>query len=58
MNVNKLEFREMVSGVMKSPFSRRIVEVEAPLKYLAPKVKEYNGDLDPYEYVCYFEQKM
>ena len=58
MNVKRSEFREMESGVSKSPFSRRIVELEAPSKYTLPKVKEYKGDSDPYEYVCHFEQKM
>ena len=58
MNVNRLEFREIVSGVTRSSFSKRIVDIEAPSKYMTPKVKEYRGDSDPYEYVCHFEQKM
>ena len=58
VNVNRSEFREMVSGVTKSLFSRKIVEVEAPSKYTGLKVKEYKGNSDPYEYVCHFEQKM
>ena len=33
VNVNRLKFHEMVSGLTKSPFLRRIVEVEAPPKY-------------------------
>ena len=48
----------MVRGVTRSPFLKRIVEVEAPSKYTAPKVKEYKGDSDPYEYACHFEHKM
>ena len=56
VNVNILDFREMVSGVTGSPFSKRIVDVKAPSKYKAPKVNEYRGD--PYEYICHFEQKM
>ena len=47
-----------MSGVTRPPFSKRIADVEAPSKYTAPKVKEYQGDSDPYEYVCNFEQKM
>ena len=48
----------MVSGATMSLFSKRIADVEAPSKYIARKVKEYKEDLDPYEYVCHFEQKM
>ena len=58
VNVNKSEFREMVSRVTSFPFSKRIVDVETPSKYMAPKVKKYKGDSDMYEYVCHFEQKM
>ena len=58
VNANRLEFREMVSGVTRSLFSKRIADVEAPSKYTTLKVKKNNGDLDPYEYVCHFEQKM
>ena len=47
---------ETVNGVTRSPFSKRIADVEAPLKYMTPKVKEYMGDSDPYEYVYHFEQ--
>ena len=39
VNVNRSKFREMVSGA-QSPFSRRIMEVKAPQKYKALKVKE------------------
>ena len=48
----------MVSGVTKSPFSKRIMEVEASSKYEAPKIKEYKGYSNLYEYMCHFEQKM
>ena len=58
VNVNKSEFREMVSGVTRSPFSKRISNIKAPSKYTAPKVKYYKGDSDSYDYVCHFEQKM
>ena len=43
---------------MKSLFSKRITDVEAPSKYTTLKVKEYKGDLEPYEYVCHFKQMM
>ena len=46
MNFNILKFREMVSGLMKSPFSKRIADVEAPSKYTTPQVKEYRGNSD------------
>ena len=55
VNVNRFEFQDMVGGVTKSPFLRRIMEVEAPSKYSALKVKEYRGDTNPYEHVCHFE---
>ena len=58
INIDRSKVREMVSGVMRSPFSKRIMEVEAPSKYIAPKMEEYKGDLDLYKYVCHFEQKM
>ena len=58
VNVNRSGFKEMVSGVTRSPFSKRIAYVKAPSKYTAPKVNEYRGDLDPYEYVYHFKQKM
>ena len=58
VNVNRSKFREMVSGMTRFPFSKRIVEVEAPSKYTVPKVKEYKGDSDLHEYICHFEQKM
>ena len=53
VNVNKSEFREVVSGVTRSPFLKKIVEVKVPSKYVTPKAKEYKGDLDPYEYVSF-----
>ena len=55
VNVNRLEFQEMMSNVTKSPFLKRIVEVEEPLKYAAPKVKEYKRDLGLYRCMCHFE---
>ena len=44
-------------GVIKSLFSGRIMEVEAPPKYSTTKLKKYGGDIDLCEYVCHFEQK-
>ncbi|KAF4401750.1 hypothetical protein G4B88_000798 [Cannabis sativa] len=41
-----------------SPFGNHILRVEAPQRYVAPKLPEYNGTGDPSEYVCQFEQKM
>ena len=58
VNMNRSEFREMVSGVTKSLFLKRIVEIEAPSRYMAPKVKEYKGDSDLYKNMCNFEQNM
>ena len=58
VNVNRSEFQEMMNGVTKFSFSRRLVEVKAPTKYTTPKVKEYKRDSDSYEYVCHFKQKM
>ena len=55
VNVNILEFWEMVSGVTKSPFSKRITDIEEPSKYMTLKVKKYKEDSDTYEYVCHFE---
>ena len=58
MNVNRSKFQEMVSGLKKSPFYKRIEDVEAPSKYTASKVNEYRRDSDRYECICHFEQKM
>ena len=58
VNVNRSEFQEMMNRVMRFPFSKRIVEVEAASKYTALKVNEYKRDSDPYEYICHFEEKM
>ena len=55
VNVNRSDFQEIMSGVMRSPFSKKILEVEAPSKYTTSKVKEYKRDSDPYKYVCHFK---
>ena len=55
VNINKSKFKEMVSGVNKSPFSKRIADAKAPSKYKVQKMKEYRGDLDQYEYVCHLK---
>ncbi|KAF4355151.1 hypothetical protein F8388_026076 [Cannabis sativa] len=47
-----------MEGSTLSPFGNHILCVEAPQRYVAPKLPEYNGTGDPSEYVCQFEQKM
>ena len=58
VNVNRSQFTGMTEAVIQSPFCREILQVTAPERYSAPKVREYKGSSDPYEYVCHFEQKM
>ncbi|XP_060969536.1 uncharacterized protein LOC133036807 [Cannabis sativa] len=47
-----------MEGSTLSPFGNHILRVEAPQRYVAPRLPEYNGTGDPSEYVCQFEQKM
>ncbi|KAF4381248.1 hypothetical protein G4B88_009576 [Cannabis sativa] len=47
-----------MEGSTLSPFENHILRVEAPQRYVAPKLQEYNETGDPSEYVCQFEQKM
>uniref|UniRef100_A0A803QHL9 Retrotransposon gag domain-containing protein n=1 Tax=Cannabis sativa TaxID=3483 RepID=A0A803QHL9_CANSA len=47
-----------MEGSTLSPFGNHILRTEAPPRYVAPKLPEYNGAGDPLEYVCQFEQKM
>ncbi|KAF4376176.1 hypothetical protein G4B88_004980 [Cannabis sativa] len=47
-----------MEGSTLSPFGNHILCVEAPQRYVAPKLPEYNGTGDPSEYVCQFKQKM
>ncbi|KAF4366065.1 hypothetical protein F8388_012179 [Cannabis sativa] len=47
-----------MEGSTLSPFGNHILRIEAPQRYVAPNLPEYNGTGDPSEYVCQFEQKM
>ncbi|KAF4373699.1 hypothetical protein G4B88_030042 [Cannabis sativa] len=47
-----------MEGSTLSPFGNHILRVEAPQRYVAPKLTKYNGTGDPSKYVCQFEQKM
>ena len=51
VNANRSTFKEIVSRVTRSPFSKRIVDVEAPSKYMTLNMM----DSDPYECICHFE---
>lgn len=48
----------MIEGINQSLFSSVITNVTTPKRYSAPKIRKYNENSDPYEYVCHFEQKM
>lgn len=48
----------MTERISQSPLSSIITNVIASERYSVLKVREYNGNSNPYKYVCHFKQKI
>ena len=50
--------KKALSGISKSPFTRRIEKAKLPRRFHQPTFAMYNGRMDPVEHVSQFKQKM
>ena len=56
MVASQSEYELLEDSVGKTSLVDHITAMEILPKFTAPKFKEYNGALDPYQHICYFDQ--